>query len=401
MTMDFSLSPELQALQQRTRHFIRDVVIPMESDTRQTPHGPSEALRYELVTKGRDAGLLTPHASTELGGLGLSHIAKAIVFEAAGYSPLGPVALNIHAPDEGNIHLMEVVATHAQKERWLRPLVAGKIRSCFAMTEPAPGAGSDPSMMKTSAVREGDHYVINGHKWFITGAEGASFAIIMARMEDGTASMFLADMKQPGIILERLMDSLDSCFAGGHGVLHFDNLRVPASDVLGEIGKGFQYAQVRLAPARLTHCMRWLGQAQRAHDVALRYATQREAFGKPLIEHEGTGFMLADNELDLHAARLSIWHTAWVLDQAKGDTRIGGHESSMTKVLTSEAVWRVVDRSVQVLGGQGVTDEKIVARIFRDIRAFRIYDGPSEVHRWSIAKRIGKQASRIDQGANS
>jgi len=392
--MDFELSAELRKLQERTRRFIRDAVLPMENDARQTPHGPSEELRDELIAKARTAGLLTPHAAPELGGLGLSHVAKAIVFEEAGYSPLGPIALNIHAPDEGNIHLLEVVATPAQKDRWLRPLVAGSLRSCFAMTEPPPGAGSDPSMLQTIAVRDGDDYVINGGKWFITGAYGAGFVIIMARMEDGTASMFLADMTRPGIVLERLMNSLDSCFTGGHSVLRFENVRVPAIDVLGEIGKGFHYAQVRLAPARLTHCMRWLGQARRAHEVALRYATQREAFGRRLAEHEGVGFMLADNELDLHAARLSIWHTAWVLDQAHGDTRIGGHESSLTKVLASEAAWRVVDRSVQVLGGQGVTDETIVARIFRDMRAFRIYDGPSEVHRWSIAKRIIKNIDK-------
>ncbi|HSW15022.1 MAG TPA: acyl-CoA dehydrogenase family protein, partial [Solimonas sp.] len=160
--MDFSLSPELQDLQQRTRQFIAERVIPYERDPRQTAHGPTEELRSELVALARDAGLLTPHASHEFGGLGLSHIAKAIVFEEAGYSPLGPVALNIHAPDEGNIHLMEIVATPAQKERWLRPLCEGRTRSCFAMTEPAPGAGSDPGMLATTAVRDGDHYVING-----------------------------------------------------------------------------------------------------------------------------------------------------------------------------------------------------------------------------------------------
>jgi len=391
--MDFSLSPKLVELQERTREFIREEIIPMERDSRQTSHGPTNALRDELIAKARAAGLLTPHASKELGGLGLSHVAKAVVFEEAGYSPLGPVALNIHAPDEGNIHLLEMVATSAQKERWLRPLVAGQIRSCFAMTEPPPGAGSDPSMLQTSAVADGSCYSINGKKWFITGAEGASFAIIMARMPDGSASMFLTDMNQTGIVLERQMDSLDSCFTGGHGVLTFKDLRVPATDVLGELGQGFQYAQVRLAPARLTHCMRWLGQASRAHDVAVRYATQRQAFGKTLVEHEGVGFMLADNAMDLHAARLCIWHAAWVLDQAHGDTRIGGHESSVAKVIVSEATWRVVDRSVQVLGGQGVTNDTIVARIFRDMRAFRIYDGPSEVHRWSIARRIAKRAS--------
>lgn len=382
--MDFSLPAAVLELQDRTRRFIADEVIPLENDPRQHPHGPEEALRDELVARARRAGLLTPHASLELGGLGLNHIAKAVVFEEAGYSPLGPLALNIHAPDEGNIHLMEEVCTPAQKERWLKPLVQGHIRSCFAMTEPGEGAGSDPSMMQTLAVRDGDDYLISGTKWLITGAEGASFAIIMARMEDGSATMFLADMKQPAIRLERLMDSLDACFVGGHGVLHFDRLRVPGTDVLGEIGKGFRYAQVRLAPARLTHCMRWLGQARRAHDVALAYARKRQAFGKPLGEHEGVGFQLADNEMDLHSARLNIFHTAWVLDQGGK----GNLESSMTKVMVSEAVWRVVDRCVQVLGGQGVTGETIVMRIFKDIRAFRIYDGPSEVHRWSIARKL-------------
>ncbi len=382
--MDFSLSPRLQELQERTRRFIAEEVIPLEGDARQTSHGPEESLRDELVARARKAGLLTPHASTELGGLGLSHVEKAIVFEEAGYSPLGPIALNIHAPDEGNIHLMEVVATEAQKERWLKPLVEGHIRSCFAMTEPAPGAGADPSMLQTTAVKDGDGYRINGTKWFITGAEGASFAIIMAKLEDGSATMFLADMNQPGVRLERLMDSLDSCFTGGHGVLHFENLYVPATDVLGELGKGFRYAQVRLAPARLTHCMRWLGQARRAHDVALAYARKRQAFGKTLGEHEGVGFMLADNEMDLQASRLAVWHTAWVLDQGSK----GNLESSMSKVAVSEAVWRVVDRCVQILGGQGVTSETVVMRIFKDMRAFRIYDGPSEVHRWSIAKKI-------------
>lgn len=382
--MDFSLSPELLDLQQRTRQFIAEQVIPLENDPRQHPHGPEESLRDELVARARGAGLLTPHASAHYGCLALDHRAKAIVFEEAGYSPLGPVALNIHAPDEGNIHLMEEVGTEAQKERWLRPMVEGRIRSCFAMTEPGEGAGSDPTMMQTRAVKDGDGYRISGTKWLITGAEGASFAIIMARMEDGSATMFLSDMDQPGIRLERLMDSLDSCFVGGHGVLHFENLYVPAQDVLGEIGRGFRYAQVRLAPARLTHCMRWLGQARRAHDVATAYARRRQAFGKPLGEHEGVGFQLADNEMDLHSARLNIWHTAWVLDQGSK----GNLESSMTKVMVSEAVWRVVDRCVQVLGGQGVTGETIVMRIFKDIRAFRIYDGPSEVHRWSIARKL-------------
>ncbi len=382
--MDFSLSPELRELQARVRRFIAEEVIPLERDPRQTQHGPSEKLRLELVARARAAGLLTPHASREMGGLGLSHVEKAIVFEEAGYSPLGPTALNIHAPDEGNIHLMEEVASAGQKVRWLKPLVDGHSRSCFAMTEPAPGAGADPSMLATTAVRDGEDYVINGTKWFITGAEGAGFAIIMAKMEDGSATMFLSDMDRPGIELVRTMDALDTCFTGGHGVLRFDGLRVPATDVLGELGKGFRYAQVRLAPARLTHCMRWLGQARRAHDTALDYARKREAFGRVLGEHEGVSFMLADNEMDLQTARLHIWHTAWLLDQGERCN----FESSRAKVVCSEAEWRVVDRSVQILGGQGVTHETIVARIFADMRAFRIYDGPSEVHRFSLGKKL-------------
>lgn len=382
--MNFSLPDDLLALQSRVREFIAREILPMEQDPRQTAHGPRADLRQELVAKARSWGLLTPHASREMGGLGLSHVAKAVLFEEAAYSPLGPTAMNIHAPDEGNIHLMEVVATEAQKDRWLRPLVQGHIRSCFAMTEPAPGAGSDPSMLATTAVRDGDHYVINGQKWLITGAEGASFAIIMARTEDGNATMFLTDTNRPGFRLERMMDSLDTCFTGGHAVLRFENLRVPASDVLGEVGKGFRYAQVRLAPARLTHCMRWLGQARRAHDVACAYAARRESFGRKLGEHQGVGFMLADNEMDLLTTRLAIWHCAWVLDQGER----GNTESSMVKVISSEGIWRVIDRSVQVLGGQGVTSEAIVDRIFRDARGFRIYDGPNEVHRMSLAKKI-------------
>lgn len=391
--MDFALKPAQQDLQQRVRRFIAEEVIGYESDPRQGAHGPSEALRLELVAKARAAGLLTPHASTELGGLGLSHVDKAIVFEEAGYSTLGPTALNIHAPDEGNIHLMEAVATDAQKARWLRPLVQGQIRSCFAMTEPPPGAGADPSMLATTARRDGDDYLINGTKWLITGAEGAAFAIIMARMEDGSATMFLSDMDRAGIELVRTMDAMDACFAGGHGVLRFNDLRVPASDVLGELGKGFRYAQVRLAPARLTHCMRWLGQARRAHDTALAHVRKRQAFGRPLGEHEGVSFMLADNEIDLHTARLHIWHTAWLLDQGERCN----FESSRAKVVCSEAEWRVVDRSVQMLGGQGVTSETIVSRIFTDMRAFRIYDGPSEVHRFSMGKKI--VAGRADASA--
>jgi acyl-CoA dehydrogenase len=382
--MNFSLAPELIALQEQTRQFIHETVIPLEGDPRETQHGPTPELRQELIGLAKKAGLLTPHASKKHGGLGLSHVEKAVVFEEAGYSRLGPIAMNIHAPDEGNIHLMEHVANAAQQKRWLIPQVEGKLRSCFAMTEPSPGAGSDPSMLLTTAVRDGDDYVLNGRKWFITGADGADYVIIMARTEDDQATMFLADMNSPGIKIERNMESMDQCFTGGHGVLRFDQLRIPADQILGELGQGFRYAQIRLAPARLTHCMRWLGQARRAHDIALAYAQKRHAFGKRLGDHEGIGFMLADNDMDLQTARLHILHTAWLLDQGNKCN----YESSRAKVICSEAEWRVVDRCVQILGGQGVTGETAVMRIFTDMRGFRIYDGPSEVHRWSMARKI-------------
>ncbi len=384
--IDFSLPAELAELQARVRRFIADEVIPLERDPHQGAHGPDELLRAELIERARRAGLLSPHVAKEYGGLGLSHTGRAVVFEEAGTSLLGPVALNVFAPDEGNMHLLKEVATPAQKERWLRPLAAAQIRSCFCMTEPAPGAGSDPSMLATTAEPDGEHFVIRGRKWFITGADGASLAIIMARVPDAGATMFLAPMDAPGIVLERNMDTLDRCFPGGHGVVRFDGLRVHRDDVLGEVGQGFRYAQVRLSPARLTHCMRWLGAARRAHEVASAYARERHAFGKPIGQHEGIGFMLADNAMDLHVARLATWHAAWVLDQG----HLGLAESSRAKVIVSEAVWRVADRCVQVLGGQGTTSETVVARIFADMRAFRIYDGPSEVHRWSLAKRILK-----------
>jgi acyl-CoA dehydrogenase len=390
--MDFGLTPGLADLQSRVRRFVAEEVMPFESDPRLGAHGPHESLREVLIDKARQAGLLSPHAAHEHGGLGLSHTGRAVAFEEAGYSMLGPAALNVFAPDEGNMHLLEAVATVEQKEQWLRPMAKGRIRSCFCMTEPAPGAGSDPSMMQTTAVQDGDHYVIHGLKWFITGADGAGLAIILAKVPDAGATMFLADMRSRGITLERHMDTLDSCFPGGHGVLRFDGLRVHASAILGEVGQRFRYAQVRLSPARLTHCMRWLGAARRAHDVALDDARQRQAFGRPIGEHEGVGFMLADHEMDLHIARLTVRHCAWVLDQGG----LALHESSRAKVIVSEAAWRVADRCVQILGGQGVTSETVVARIFADMRALRIYDGPSEVHRWSLAKRILKGPPRAE-----
>lgn len=387
--IDFTIPSEHVALRDRVAEFVREHVIPRENDPRQTDHGPSEDLRRDLVGLARAHGLLSPHAAKEYGGLGLDHRGMAVVFEAAGYSLLGPLAFNIQAPDEGNSNLLFKVGTREQKERWLRPLVAGEIRTVFSMTEPDNGAGADPSLLKTQARQDGDSFVINGRKWLITGVPGASLNIVMTRTCDAAgidlgASMFLVDIDAPGFRMVRMLDTIDAISPGGHSVVEFDNVRVPRSAVLGEIGQGLRNAQVRLGPARLTHCMRWLGAARRAHDVAVDYARRRQAFGRPIGEHQGVGFMLADNEIELQYARLAVWHAAWLLDQGKHART----ETSQCKVYCSEALSRVVDRSLQVLGGMGITADTVVQRIYREIRPFRIYDGPSEVHRHALARRI-------------
>jgi alkylation response protein AidB-like acyl-CoA dehydrogenase len=391
-TMSFALPSEDAALAEKVLAFVKEKIVPFENDPRWGAHGPSDELRVELNDLARAAGVFAPHVPFDCGGRALSHVGQAAVFTAAGYSMLGPIALHCAAPDEGNINLLDKVSTPEQRERFLKPLATGAVRSCFCMTEPSPGAGSDPGMLKTTARRDGNSWVIDGLKWMITGAHGAAFAIIMAKVEggegDGRATMFLADMSEPGIVIERTLDSLDSSFTGAHAVVRFDNLRLPADAVLGEVGEGYRYAQVRLAPARLTHCMRWLGSAIRAQEIAAGYAATRHAFGKPLGEHEGVSFQLADNAMDIHTAQLTIWHTAWLLDQGHR----AGNESSMAKVICSEAVWRVADRCLQILGGLGTTRDTMVERIFRDVRSFRIYDGPSEVHRWAIGRRVVKKA---------
>lgn len=389
--IDFSLPEELCELRERTRAFVATTVIPFEADPRYRAHGPSEELVRELQGLAKAEGLLSPHIEQEYGGLGLSHVGRAVVFEEAGYSPLGSLALNVSAPDEGNAHLLGHVASTAQKERWLRPHAAGELRTCFAMSEPPPGAGSDPAALATTATVDGDTWVIDGVKQWITGAEGAAVCIVMARTGEGEATMFLVPMDARGLSIVRPLHTMDSQFVGGHGVLRFDGVRVGADQILGGLGEGFRYAQVRLAPARLTHCMRHLGAARRAHDIATAYVRERQAFGQPLAAHEGVSFMLADNEMDLRTCRLLIWHTAWLLDQGERCNE----ESSQAKVVCSEAQWRIVDRCVQVMGGTGVSGETVVARIFADLRPFRIYDGPSEVHRWSLGRKIAKRGAPV------
>ena len=363
--------------------FVREVVAPYEKDPRCGAHGPADDLVKEMREKARAAGVLTPHIFPDGGHL--TQLETAHVLRLSGLSPLGPLAVNTMAPDEGNMYLLGKVGSPEQNERFLKQLVEGRSRSAFFMTEPAgeDGAGSDPSMMKTTARMDGNHWVIDGRKAFITGAQGAKVGIVMAKSNDG-ACMFLVDLPDPAIRIDRVLETIDSSMPGGHAVVTIDNLRVPADQMLGQSGEGFKYAQIRLSPARLSHCMRWLGACVRANEIATDYACKRHAFGKPLIDHEGVGFMLAENLIDLKQSELMIDWCAGVLDTGS----LGTVESSMAKVAVSEALMRIADRCVQVMGGAGVSGDTIVEQVFREVRAFRIYDGPTEVHKWSLAKKI-------------
>ena len=396
--MEFSFSPELLDLKERTRKFIDDIVIPAE---KRMPAHADEGfeLRDELQFAAKQAGVFAPHIPRAYGGLGLNWRDCSVIFEEAGRSLLGPQALNCAAPDEGNMHMLEKIASPAQKEKYLRPLAQGDIRSSFSMTEPF-GAGADPNLLKTYAEYRDGKWIINGRKWFITGAFGAKFTICMARVAteadrktaDGRkasgAAMFLVDADNPGFRVVRKLDTLDFSWPGGHAEVAFVNCEVGEDAVLGQVGEGFEYAQVRLGPARLTHCMRWLGAARRAMEYAVKYASTRESFGKTLSEHQAVQFMVADSEIEMHAARLMIWHAAYLLDQ--GDK--ARHETSMAKVFVAETVNRVIDRAVQISGSHGISKDAPLAFLFSEHRAFRIYDGPSEVHRMSIGRRVFRRA---------
>lgn len=379
------MSDQARAIADQVEAFVRETVIPYEQDPRAKGdgHGPDDALVFEMREKARAAGVLTPHILPS--GEHLTQRETAMVLIRSGLSPLGPLAVNTMAPDEGNMFLLGHVASAEQKQRFLAPLVAGRARSAFLMTEPAEwgGAGSDPSMLKTTCRRDGNHWVIDGRKCFITGYKGASVGIIMAKADEG-ACMFLLDLPDPAIAIDEVPDTIDSSMPGGHATLSITDLRLPADQVLGEAGQGFKYAQVRLSPARLSHCMRWLGSCIRAQEIATHYACTREAFGKLLIDHEGVGFMLAENRILLRQCELMIDWAAGVLDSGSAGTE----ESSMAKVAVSEALMKIADNCVQVMGGSGITGKTVVEQVFREIRAFRIYDGPTEVHKWSLAKKI-------------
>jgi acyl-CoA dehydrogenase len=388
--IDFEIPGEVEELRERVREFVAGVAIPAE-ERDVAEHGLAAELRAELQAAAKEADVFAPQLARELGGHGLDMRGTAVVLEEAGYGLLGPPAMNCAAPDEGNMHMLELIANPEQRARYLEPLARGEIRSCFAMTEPAPGAGSDPSMLLTRAERSGDGWSINGRKWFITGAEGAAFAICMAMTDEG-ATMFLVDAENPGWRVERLIDATDRVFTGGHGEVVFEDCVVGEEAILGELGEGFRYAQVRLAPARLTHCVRWLGAARRAHDFALRHAATREAFGQRLGDLGMVQGKIAESEIDIETSRMLIWKCAWALDQRSHARQ----ESQFAKAHVGEATWRILDRAVQICGALGVSGDGPLARTMNELRPFRIYDGPTETHLWAIARRAVRRATPAD-----
>ncbi|MBT2523356.1 acyl-CoA dehydrogenase family protein [Arthrobacter sp. ISL-28] len=386
-----NLPAEIEQLRLRTRDFIRTVVMPAEPQPGETL---DRATRERLQEAAKRAGVFAPHVPLELGGQGLPIEYWSPIFQEAGYSPIGPAVLNCMAPDEGNMHMLNLIGTENQKNRYLRPLAAGTIRSCFAMTEPHPGAGSDPKALLTRATKVEGGWSINGHKRFISGADGAAFCIVMATSGDSSAAestMLLVDMDNPGIRLGNHIHTVDRAIEGGHPHVFFDNCLVPDEAVLGEPGLGFKYAQVRLGPARLTHCMRWLGLARRALDIALDRAERRDLFGSALKDLGIAQEMIAQSVMDIETSDAIITKTGLLLET---DPRAGSALSSVAKVHCSEAIFRVVDRAIQICGGDGVSDGLPLASYLNEVRPFRIYDGANETHKWAIARRASSHRRR-------
>ncbi len=388
--IDFELPQDIQEIQARVAAFVTDIVLPAEAEaTEHTSPEEFDRVVARLRDEARAAGLYNPHMPPDWGGLGLGALGMAIVSQECGVSGLASLALNAMAPDEGNMHLLLHAATDEQKEKYLRPLAEGKVRSAFAMTEQA--AGSDPNGIATTAVRDGDDWILNGEKWFITGANGAAFNIVVAKSDpeaEGRTSysLFLVETDTPGWNVIREIPVMGTHGPGGHCEITIEDVRVGPDALLGGLGEGYKLAQVRLGPARLAHAMRWIGVAQRALDLAAQRASTRETFGKLLAQRQTVQNWLADSAIDLYASRLMVLHAAYLIEK-DGDYR---QEVSMNKVFISEALERVVDRAIQIHGSLGYSTDLPLERFYRDARAARIYDGPSEVHRMVIARNVLK-----------
>jgi acyl-CoA dehydrogenase len=390
--MDFSLPPEIEDLRCRTRAFIEAHVLPIEADRAHfdAHDNIAPAPLAALQKEAKAAGLWAPQAPTEFGGLGLPVMAWAAMYEEANRSIFGPVVLNCAAPDDGNMNILAKVGTPAQKARWLKPIVEGRVRSAFAMTEPHPGGGSDPGMIQTIAERRGERWVIAGRKWFITGAGVAQHFILIARTSDDHRrglTAFLFDRDQPGWRIERRIPIMGPEEHGGHCELSFDGLEIPDENVLMGVGDGLKVTQIRLGPARLTHCMRWLGLAKRSMEIAQDYISRREGFGMRLNDRESVAIKLGEVAADIQIGRLLVMHAAWKLDRGAKARK----EVSLAKLHVANALHRAVDAALQLNGARGYSKDTVVEWIYRYARQARLVDGADEVHKMVLARLYGAE----------
>lgn len=387
--MDFSLPPEIDDYRQRVRRLVDAHLIPLEADRANYDEHEniSDAALQDARAKVREAGLWALQMPRELGGQGLPIAGLAACYEEMNRSIFGPVAFNAAAPDDGNMRVLAQVARPDQKARWLQPIIDGTVRSSFVMTEPHPGSGSDPSMMRTTATRSGNNWVIHGRKWFITGAGAARHFILIARTSDDPRkglSAFLFDAGQPGWRIERRIPIMGPEEHGGHCELVFDGLEIPEENRLMEVGDGLKLTQIRLGPARLTHCMRWLGLARRAMEIAVEYVGRRSSFGQTLAQREGVQWLLGDAAMQIEIGRLLTMRAAVRLDQ--GD--YARKEISMAKIVVSETLHKVVDTALQLNGARGYSKDTPLEWIYRYARQARLVDGASEVHKMVLARYL-------------
>jgi len=388
MAIDFSFDEQVQFTLSRVREYLDNVVRPAEKVIADNPDSREVLVEQIIVMRkaAQEAGLWLPHMPEEWGGMGLGHVEMAAVSAEAAKTRFGPFALNAQAPDEGNMHTLLHWATDEQKQQYLKPLCQGRVRSCFAMTEPEV-AGSDPTLIQTKAVKDGDDWVINGHKWFISGAKGAQFAILIARTEDDPEipqagnSAFLVDIPSEGWEIVRDVETM----SGGHNhcEIRITNLRVPDSKMLGGRGEGHLLGQARLGPARLAHCMRWLGQAEIALEMMIDRATKRYAHGSLLSEKQGIQWMIADSTMEIYQCKLMILHSAYRIDRGEDFKS----EVSMAKHFVANTLNRVIDRAIQVHGALGYSTDTPLAEMAKQARWARFADGADEVHQWRIAQR--------------
>jgi len=395
--MDFTLAPDVEDFRLRVRDFVATHVLPLESDA--DTWGEGENIRDEVLkplrVKAREAGLWCPQMPRERGGQGFGAVGMAACYEEMNRSLFGPAVFNCAPPDDGNMMVLEKVARDDQKARWLQPIVDGEVRSALAMTEPHPGAGSDPAgMMQTTATRKGDTWIIDGHKWFITGADAAQTFMVIARTSDDPRrglTAFLFDRDDPGWELVRRVGIMGPEEHGGHCELRFDGLEIPDENRLMEVGEGLKFAQIRLGIARLTHCMRWLGLAKRALEVATDYVGEREAFGAKLSDRESVQWLLGEAAMDIQVGRLLTMHAAWKLEQ--GD--FARKEVSMAKVSVADTLHKAVDTAIQLCGARGYSKDTPLEWIYRYARQARLVDGASEVHKMVLSKNLFERGSEF------